>query len=230
QSVAVRLLVQRERERRAFKSASYWDLKALLEQDKIPFEAKLMTIAGQRVANGSDFDDRTGQLIPGRQVVLLNSAEAIALQARLSHKPWEVSQVEEKPTQRKPSPPFTTSTLQQESNRKLGISARDTMRVAQKLYEEGFITYMRTDSVHLSEQAITAARDCVQAMYGKDYLSPQPRQFTTKSKGAQEAHEAIRPAGTVFRVPNQTGLAGQELALYDLIWKRTVACQMAEAR
>ncbi|MFM8294496.1 MAG: type I DNA topoisomerase [Microcystaceae cyanobacterium] len=230
QSVAVRLLVQRERERRAFKSASYWDLKALLEQDKIPFEAKLMTIAGQRVANGGDFDDRTGQLIPGRQVVLLNSAEAIALQARLSHKPWEVSQVEEKPTQRKPSPPFTTSTLQQESNRKLGISARDTMRVAQKLYEEGFITYMRTDSVHLSEQAITAARDCVQAMYGKDYLSPQPRQFTTKSKGAQEAHEAIRPAGTVFRVPNQTGLAGQELALYDLIWKRTVACQMAEAR
>lgn len=230
QSVAVRLLVQRERLRRAFKEAGYWDLKALLEQAKSPFESKLITIAGKRVATGSDFDDNTGQLIPGRDVILLNEAEAIALKERLTGKPWQVTNTEERPTNRKPSPPFTTSTLQQESNRKLGISARDTMRVAQKLYEEGFITYMRTDSVHLSDQAIAASRSCVEQMYGREYLSPQPRQFTTKSKGAQEAHEAIRPAGTEFRIPNRTGLSGQELALYDLIWKRTVACQMAEAR
>lgn len=230
QSVAVRLLVQRERERRAFQSAGYWDLKAGLTQDKSPFDAKLTTVGGRKVAIGSDFDPQTGQVIAGRQVVLLNEAEANALKARLDGKPWQVSATEEKPSVRKPSPPFTTSTLQQEANRKLGTSARDTMRVAQKLYEEGFITYMRTDSVHLSEQAITASRNCVTQMYGRDYLSPQPKQYTTKSKGAQEAHEAIRPAGDHFRTPQQTGLSGQEFALYDLIWKRTVACQMADAR
>jgi DNA topoisomerase-1 len=230
QSVAVRLLVKRERERRAFKEAGYWDLKALLLAEKSLFEVKLMTLAGKRIANGSDFDPSTGKLIPGKNVVLLNEADAIALKDRLSGKPWQVSNTEEKPTTRKPSPPFTTSTLQQEANRKLGTSARDTMRTAQKLYEEGYITYMRTDSVHLSEQAITAARSCVQQMYGAEYLSLKERQFTTKSKGAQEAHEAIRPAGSEFRIPNQTGLSGQELALYDLIWKRTVACQMADAR
>jgi DNA topoisomerase-1 len=230
QSVAVRLLVQRERERRAFQSAGYWDLKAGLSHDKSPFDAKLTTLGGQKVATGSDFDPHTGQVTPGRRVVLLNEAEAVALKARLEGKAWQVSATEEKPSIRKPSPPFTTSTLQQEANRKLGTSARDTMRVAQKLYEEGFITYMRTDSVHLSEQAITASRHCVTQMYGKDYLSPQPKQYTTKSKGAQEAHEAIRPAGDRFRTPQQTGLSGQEFALYDLIWKRTVASQMADAR
>ncbi|BFM39624.1 type I DNA topoisomerase [Synechocystis sp. LKSZ1] len=230
QSVAVRLLVQRERERRAFKEASYWDLKAQLIQSQNPFEAKLVSLGGEKLATGADFDPRTGQLSAGKKVVVLDQAQATALKARLTGKPWQVSQTEEKPTTRKPYPPFTTSTLQQESNRKLGISARDTMRIAQKLYEEGFITYMRTDSVHLSEQAIAAARSCVQQMYGREYLSPQPKQYTTKSKGAQEAHEAIRPAGTEFRIPNQTGLTGQELALYDLIWKRTVACQMADAR
>lgn len=230
QSVAVRLLVQRERERRAFKEASYWDLKALLEQEKTPFESKLITLGDKRIANGSDFDPKTGTISRNKDVVLLKEADAIALKERLTGKPWQVSNTEEKPTTRKPSPPFTTSTLQQESNRKLGISARDTMRIAQKLYEEGYITYMRTDSVHLSEQAIAAARNCVEQMYGKEYLSQKVRQFTTKSKGAQEAHEAIRPAGEEFRIPNQTGLSGQELALYDLIWKRTVACQMAEAR
>ncbi len=230
QSVAVRLLVQRERERRAFREASYWDLKALLEQEKTPFESKLMTLGGKRIANGGDFDPKTGTISKNKDVVLLNEADAIALKERLTGKPWQVTNTEEKPTTRKPSPPFTTSTLQQESNRKLGISARDTMRIAQKLYEEGYITYMRTDSVHLSEQAIAAARNCVEQMYGKEYLSQKVRQFTTKSKGAQEAHEAIRPAGGEFRIPNQTGLSGQELALYDLIWKRTVACQMAEAR
>ncbi len=230
QSVAVRLIVQRERERRAFKTAGYWDLKATLEKDKSAFESKLITLAGKKVANGSDFDDHTGQLIQGRDVVLLDEAQATALKDRLEGKIWTVSQTEEKPTIRKPSPPFTTSTLQQESNRKLGISARDTMRIAQKLYEEGYITYMRTDSVHLSDQAIAAARSCVEEMYGKEYLSPKVRQYTTKSKGAQEAHEAIRPAGNRFRIPQETGLGGRELALYDLIWKRTVACQMADAR
>ena len=138
--------------------------------------------------------------------------------------------VEEKPTTRKPVAPFTTSTLQQEANRKLRLSARETMRTAQGLYERGFITYMRTDSVHLSDQAINAARSCVEAKYGKAYLSPSPRQFSTKARNAQEAHEAIRPAGESFRDPSATGLDGRDLALYELIWKRTVASQMAEAR
>ncbi len=230
QSVAVRLLVQRERERRAFQSGGYWDLKALLEKDKNSFDAKLVTLGDKKIATGSDFDPNTGKIAQGRDVVLLDETQANALKDRLDGKPWTVSNTEEKPTTRKPAPPFTTSTLQQESNRKLGISARDTMRIAQKLYEEGYITYMRTDSVHLSEQAITAARNCVEQKYGKEYLSPKPRQYTTKSKGAQEAHEAIRPAGNEFRTPQETGLSGHEFSLYDLIWKRTVACQMANAR
>ncbi len=230
QSVAVRLLVNRERERRAFRKGSYWDLKATLLQAENPFEAKLISLAGRRVATGSDFDESTGQLFGDRNVVLLNEAEAQQLRGRLLTQTWTVSGLEERPVTRKPSPPFTTSTLQQESNRKLRLSARDTMRVAQGLYERGFITYMRTDSVSLSQQAIAAARDCVQQMYGAAYLSPQPRQYSTKSKGAQEAHEAIRPAGNSFRTPQQTGLTGSDLALYDLIWKRTVASQMAEAR
>jgi DNA topoisomerase-1 len=230
QSVAVRLLVQRERERRAFLSGGYWDLKALLKQKKSPFEAKLVTLGGKKLATGSDFDPNTGKIAKGRNVVLLNEAEAVALRDRIFEKTWTVTNTEERPTTRRPAPPFTTSTLQQEANRKLGISARDTMRTAQKLYEEGYITYMRTDSVHLSDQAVTAARRCVEQMYGKEFLSPKPKQYTTKSKGAQEAHEAIRPAGESFRTPQQTPLSGRELALYDLIWKRTVACQMADAR
>ncbi len=229
QSVAVRLLVSRERQRRAFRQGSYWDLKATLEA-KGSFEARLVTLAGTKVATGSDFDEATGQIVAGRNVVLLNEAEARTLQQRLKGKPWKVTDLEERPVTRKPSPPFTTSTLQQEANRKLRLSARDTMRTAQSLYEQGYITYMRTDSVHLSAQAIAAARSCVEKMYGKEYLSPQPRQYTTKSKGAQEAHEAIRPAGSTFRTPKETGLSGRELDLYDLIWKRTVACQMADAR
>jgi len=230
QSVAVRLLVQRERERRAFRRGAYWDLKALLMKDKTSFEAKLITVGGTRVATGSDFDEATGQITAGREVLLLDEAQALALYERLQSTPWTVSNLEERPSTRKPSPPFTTSTLQQESNRKLRISARDTMRTAQSLYEQGYITYMRTDSVHLSQQAIAAARNCVERKYGSDYLSPQPRQYTTKSKGAQEAHEAIRPSGTTFRTPQETGLSGRDLQLYDLIWKRTVATQMAEAR
>ncbi|MBD2369531.1 MULTISPECIES: type I DNA topoisomerase [Leptolyngbya] len=233
QSVAVRLLVNRERQRRAFRKGAYWDLKALLaiEADsRQEFEAKLVTLAGRKLATGADFDESTGQVAAGRNVVLLSEEEARALQARLDGKTWTVSDLEERPVTRKPSPPFTTSTLQQESNRKLGLSARDTMRTAQSLYEQGYITYMRTDSVHLSQQAIAATRSCVEEMYGAEYLSPSPRQYTTKSKGAQEAHEAIRPAGSTFRTPKQTGLKDRELKLYDLIWKRTVATQMADAR
>ncbi|MGL6139272.1 MAG: type I DNA topoisomerase, partial [Planktothrix sp.] len=220
QSVAVRLLVSRERERRAFRSGGYWDLKALLEHTQSRFDSKLVSLAGVKVATGSDFDESTGKIASGRKVVLLDEAASEALKQRLSGKPWTVANLEEKAVTRKPSPPFTTSTLQQESNRKLRLSARQTMQTAQSLYERGYITYMRTDSVHLSEQAITAARECVEQKYGKNYLSPKPRQYTTKSKGAQEAHEAIRPAGSSFRTPQETALSGAELNLYDLIWKR----------
>jgi DNA topoisomerase-1 len=230
QSVAVRLLVQRERARRAFKSGSYWDLKARLEQAGSGFEAKLSQLGGVKIAGGSDFDESTGALKAGSKVKLLSEAEARQLREAALKAPWTVAEVEEKPTVRKPVPPFTTSTLQQEANRKLRLSARETMRTAQGLYERGFITYMRTDSVHLSDQAINAARSCVDAKYGKDYLSPTPRQFSTKARNAQEAHEAIRPAGESFRTPNETGLKDKDLALYELIWKRTVASQMADAR
>ena len=236
QSVAVRLLVNREQQRRAFRQGSYWDLKATLvatgtaPEAKGSFDARLVSLAGTKVATGSDFDEATGQIAARRNVVLLNEAEARALLERLTGKTWTVTDTEERPVTRKPAAPFTTSTLQQEANRKLRLSARETMRTAQSLYEQGYITYMRTDSVHLSAQAIAAARSCVEQLYGKNYLSPQPRQYSTKSKGAQEAHEAIRPAGSNFRTPQETGLSGRELSLYDLIWKRTVATQMADAR
>jgi DNA topoisomerase-1 len=230
QSVSVRLLVERERARRAFRSGTYWDLKASLAHGQIPFDAKLTHLGGERVANGSDFDESTGAIKVGSKVKLLAEAEARALQQAAMAGRWQVAAVEAKPTVRKPVAPFTTSTLQQEANRKLRLSARDTMRTAQALYERGFITYMRTDSVNLSEQAIKAARSCVTERYGQDYLSPAPRQFTTKSRNAQEAHEAIRPAGEAFRTPGETGLESRDLALYELIWKRTVASQMADAR
>ncbi len=235
QSVAVRVLVNRERQRRAFRKGTYWDLKATLETASVEnnlasFDARLISIGGVKVASGSDFDEGTGQITPGRRVVLLSETDGFDLQQRLLHEPWRVDDLDERASIRKPSPPFTTSTLQQEANRKMRLSARDTMRTAQSLYEQGYITYMRTDSVHLSEQAIACARSCVSQLYGVDYLSPQPRQYTTKSKNAQEAHEAIRPAGDTFRTPQQTGLSGRELGLYDLIWKRTMATQMADAR
>ena len=230
QSVAVRLLVQRERARRAFRSGSYWDLKAKLEQGGGSFDAKLTHVDGQRIANGNDFDESTGGLKAGSAVRLLSEEEARALAVSVTETPWRVDAVEEKPTVRKPVPPFTTSTLQQEANRKLRLSARETMRCAQGLYERGFITYMRTDSVHLSDQAISASRSCVESLYGKEYLSKGPRQFNTKARNAQEAHEAIRPSGESFRTPGDTGLEGRDLAVYELIWKRTVASQMAEAR
>ncbi len=230
QSVAVRLLVQRERLRRAFRSGTYWDLKAKLSKSNITFDTKLIKYDGVKVASGTDFDESTGKLKIGSNVKLLNEVEAKKLSEKLQTINWEVLSVEEKPTKRKPVPPFTTSTLQQESNRKLRLSARETMRCAQGLYERGLITYMRTDSVHLSQQAINAARDCVNSKYGKEYLTEKPRQFSNKTRNAQEAHEAIRPAGEVFKTPNETGLQGRDLSIYELIWKRTVASQMRDAQ
>lgn len=233
QSVAVRVLVQRELERRAFRKGTFWDLKATLATESgAQFDAQLSTVTGQRVAIGKDFDETTGKLKVGADVLLLEEAAARELWERLRQPemPWIVTAVDERSQVRRPYAPFTTSTLQQESNRKLGMSARETMQTAQRLYEDGHITYMRTDSESLSGEAIKAARSCVQTRYGDEYLSPEPRNFTTKSKGAQEAHEAIRPAGTEMKTAEEIGLDGREARLYALIWKRTVATQMAEAR
>ena len=230
QSVSVRLLVKRERERRSFKKASYWDLKALLSKDEINFESKLFSVEGKKVANGSDFDEKTGLLKAGNKSLILDEKQALNLLNSLKKEKWEVNKIEKKPTTRRPVPPFTTSTLQQESNRKLRLSARETMRCAQGLYERGYITYMRTDSVHLSQQAIDASRQCVLKKYGSKYLSDNPRQYNANAINAQEAHEAIRPAGEQFKTPAETELVGRDLALYELIWKRTVASQMADAK
>ncbi|MGQ0701758.1 MAG: type I DNA topoisomerase [Gemmatimonadales bacterium] len=230
QSVAVRLLVQRERERRAFHAATYWDLRAHLRHDEQGFDADLVAVQGVRVASGKDFDERTGKLADPRKVVLLDEARAQDLRKRLLKLAWTVASSEEKPGIRRPAAPFTTSTLQQEANRKLRLSARETMSVAQSLYEHGYITYMRTDSVNLSSQAIAAARESIQRLYGKEFLPPKPRHYTAKNVHVQEAHEAIRPAGSSFRRPEETKLKGRERGLYDLIWKRTVASQMTDAR
>jgi DNA topoisomerase-1 len=231
QSVAVRLIVERELERIRFKKSSYWGVLAELAKDGVNFESRLQHFKNQRVATGKDFDGLTGALISGKDVLILNEKDAAKLAADLKAGNWVVSDVEEKPTFRKPAAPFITSTLQQEANRKLGLSSRETMQVAQKLYEQGFITYMRTDSTFLSNEAITASRDCIQSKYGKEYLTPQPRNYAAKKvKGAQEAHEAIRPAGNAFMDPDETGLTGTQFRLYDLIWKRTIASQMVDAR
>ena len=224
----------RERERRAFVSGAYWDLKALLnkrpDQESHRFEAQLLSVGGLRIASGRDFDENTGRIPEGKKVLLLNQEEADKLQARLINGTWRVASVEERTSQRSPAPPFTTSTLQQEANRKLGMGARDTMRVAQSLYENGHITYMRTDSVHLSDQAVDASRRRIVELYGEEYLTEQPRRYKTKSQSAQEAHEAIRPAGDQMLPVDRLPLADRERRLYDLIWKRTVATQMANAR
>jgi DNA topoisomerase-1 len=203
QSVAVKLLVKREQERRAFRKGSYWDLKATLLKEQEAFEAKLISLGGTRLATGSDFDENTGQIAAGRTVVLLDEAQARSLQARLQTSAWTVANLEERPSTRKPSAPFTTSTLQQEANRKLRLSARDTMRVAQSLYEQGYITYMRTDSVHLSQQAITAARSCVESKYGRDYLSPKPRQYATQEQGCPGGPRGHSSGRAVF--PHASG-------------------------
>lgn len=231
QSVAVRLIAEREHERIKFKKASYWGIVAELEKDGQSFESRLLSIKDSRVATGKDFDGHTGKLLGGKEVQILDEKAAQNLTKKLQSCLFQVVEVEEKPTTRKPAAPFITSTLQQEANRKLGLSSRETMQVAQKLYEQGFITYMRTDSTFLSEEALKAARSCIQKKYGKEYLPAEPRSFAAKKvKGAQEAHEAIRPAGTSFIDPDETGLMAIQLKLYELIWKRTVASQMVDSR
>ncbi|CAM3260485.1 type I DNA topoisomerase [Rhodothermus bifroesti] len=234
QSAAVRLLVLREKERIAFVAATYWDLKALLEHEGQRFEAVLTHLDGIRIVGGKDFDEHTGRLkaglVPGREVILLDEAQAQTLAQRLSTERWRVVDLESRTVSRSPAPPFITSTLQQEASRKLGLSARQTMQIAQRLYEQGYITYMRTDSTHLSQEAIEASRRAIVERYGKAYLSPQPRQYQSRVRNAQEAHEAIRPAGREMKTAEELGLKGIDAALYDLIWKRTIASQMADAR
>ena len=231
QSVAVKLISEKEQERLKFKKSSYSGLSAYLEKDKIQFEARLLSVDGQRIATGKDFNPDTGMLIAGKDLALLDRKKAEAIVSKMSSSAFTVDEVDEKPVNRKPSAPFITSTLQQESNRKLGLSSRETMQVAQKLYEQGFITYMRTDSTFLSQEAITAARSWISKEYGKEYLPAQPRLFDAKkAKGAQEAHEAIRPSGAQLVHPSETGLVGAQMKLYELIWMRTVASQMVDAR
>ncbi len=230
QSVSVRLIVLRERERRAFQRGSYWDLKVKLSKDGQSFSAILDTLGKKKIAKGSDFDENTGKIAKGKKVLLLDEKEARTLKSRLEDQDWLVKSVTEKKSTVKPAPPFITSTLQQEASRKLRLSPRKTMRIAQSLYERGFITYMRTDSVQMSEQAVTAARKSVTSIYGEEYLHSTVRRYKGKTKGAQEAHEAIRPSGAKFILPSKADLQGQDLALYDLIWKRTIATQMADAK
>ncbi|NBB77709.1 MAG: type I DNA topoisomerase [Bacteroidetes bacterium] len=231
QSVAVWFLVDRERERMKFKSGTYYDLKASLskEGEKSRFEAVLSHLNGKRLASGKDFDENTGKLKKPDQVVLLDEEKAGKLRDQLHEASWSVTEVNVNQQKRHPSAPFITSTLQQEANRKFGFPARQTMSIAQKLYENGFITYMRTDSTNLSGQAINAARNEVKKQYGEEFLFDRVRSYG-KAKAAQEAHEAIRPAGSSFIHPAKSGLSGQQFKLYDLIWKRTIATQMAEAR
>ncbi|MFC5370899.1 type I DNA topoisomerase [Arcanobacterium bovis] len=233
QSVTTRIIVERERERMAFKPANYWDVTVSLVKEGEDFEAKLTSIDGARIATGKDFGDNgtLTEKATSAGVLTLNEELAQALAKALGSGEATVASVETKPYRRRPAAPFTTSTLQQEASRKLRLSSRDTMRLAQSLYENGYITYMRTDSVNLSEQAISAARAQIKELYGAESLPNSPRHYATKSKGAQEAHEAIRPAGDHFRTPLevQGQLQSREYALYELIWKRTVASQMADA-
>ncbi|MFD6497158.1 type I DNA topoisomerase [Streptomyces sp. NPDC060188] len=234
QSVATRLVVERERERIAFRSAEYWDLTGTFgtgragdASDPSNLVARLTSVDGKRVAQGRDFDS-LGQ-IKGANTLHLDETNARALAAALQDTNFAVRSVESKPYRRSPYAPFRTTTLQQEASRKLGFGAKATMQVAQKLYENGFITYMRTDSTTLSETAIGAARAQVTQLYGADYLPAQPRTYAGKVKNAQEAHEAIRPSGDRFRTPAETSLTGDQFRLYELIWKRTVASQMKDA-
>ena len=238
QSVAVRLVVERERARMRFRSGAWHDLEGtFIAGDKPaepPFRASLVELDGKRLAEGRDFDPATGAIATARanDVVLLDSAAAAGLADRLRDAQCSVTGVESERFTERPRAPFTTSTLQQESGRKLRYTASRTMAVAQRLYERGFITYMRTDSTNLSEQAITASRTAIREQYGEEYLPAEPRAYKSKVKNAQEAHEAIRPAGDRIRTPDEVRaeLDGDEQRLYELIWIRTVACQMADAR
>ncbi|HEX2064435.1 MAG TPA: type I DNA topoisomerase, partial [Acidimicrobiales bacterium] len=239
QSVATRMLVERERARMRFRAAGWWDLEGTFApagaptraDDEHTFTATLAALDGRRLATGKDFD-QAGRLKAGATVVRLGGDEARALAGRLAGASFEVRSVDEKPYRRSPAPPFMTSTLQQEAGRKLGFGAQRTMRAAQSLYDRGYITYMRTDSTTLSDTAISAARRQASQLYGDAYVADQPRHYTKRVKNAQEAHEAIRPAGDSFRTPEQVAreVAPDEAALYELIWKRTIASQMADVR
>ena len=238
QSVATRIIVQRERDRMAFRSAAYWDVVADLDASVSDpkaqpptFTARLTTVDGLRVATGRDFDS-LGAVRKPSEVVVLDESSAGALATGLRGAQLTVGSVEEKPYTRRPYPPFMTSTLQQEAGRKLRFSAERTMSIAQRLYENGYITYMRTDSTTLSQSAIDAARTQARQLYGEEYVYPSARQYTRKVKNAQEAHEAIRPAGETFATPDavRRELDGDDFRLYELIWQRTVASQMADAR
>ncbi len=234
QSVATRLVVERERERIAFRAAEYWDIEATLDKaegESNRFDARLVAVDGRRVATGRDFG-RDGRPVARFDGVQLDQSTAVALADALRESDFAVRSVEDKPYVRRPSAPFMTSTLQQEASRKLRMTAQTAMRVAQRLYENGYITYMRTDSTTLSESGLNAARSQARDIYGPEYVPDVPRRYERKVKNAQEAHEAIRPSGDSFRTPGQVAgeLSRDELALYDLIWKRTVASQMADAR
>jgi DNA topoisomerase-1 len=227
QSVATRLVVERERERMAFRAAQWWDLLGTFDPDS--FEARLVSLDGERIATGRDFGSDGKLRGEARQ---LDEDAARGLAERLDGAAFRVSRVERKPYVRRPSPPFMTSTLQQEASRKLRYSAQTTMRLAQRLYENGYITYMRTDSTTLSESALTAARAQATSLFGADYVPPEPRRYERKVKNAQEAHEAIRPSGDHFRTPQdiRSEVSPDEHALYELIWMRTIASQMKDAQ
>ena len=230
QSVATRIVVERERERMRFRSASWCSVEGGFSAELQPFAARLVEIGGRQVATGEDFSP-VGTLSSPDEVVLLDEPGARGLVAALTGAEFEVASVEERPYRRSPAAPFITSTLQQEAARKLRFSAQRTMQVAQRLYERGYITYMRTDSTTLSDTAIRAARDQAQALYGAQSVPRSPRMYRSKVKNAQEAHEAIRPAGDRFRTPSQVAgeLRGEERSLYELVWQRTVASQMNDA-
>lgn len=238
QSVATRLIVERERERMAFKRAPYWDIVATLSApdalgERAEFSARMIALGGKRLAGSKDFG-ADGQLTPdgfAANVRQLDEAGATAVASALKTADFTVMSMETKPYRRRPQPPFTTSTLQQTAGNRLGMGARAVMRAAQSLYENGYITYMRTDSVTLSQEGITAARNAVSYHFGDKFLSAEPKQYATKTAGAQEAHECIRPAGSRFHDPDELAskLPGDQLRLYTLIWQRTLACQMADA-
>ncbi|MFN2526301.1 MAG: type I DNA topoisomerase [Actinomycetota bacterium] len=235
QSVATRMIVERERERMAFKVAAYWDIEgsfaARAHDEDWVFTARMISLDGRRLATGKDFDS-SGAVAARGDALLLDEEAAEGLAASLAGADFEVRSVDDKPFVRAPHPPFITSTLQQEAGIKLRFSAQRTMSIAQRLYENGFITYMRTDSTTLSNSAIATARELASRMYGAEFVPQKPRVYKSKSKNAQEAHEAIRPAGDVFRMPEEVAreLSPDERRLYDLIWKRTVASQMSDAR
>ncbi len=229
QSVALKAIVDRERSRMRFVKASYWDVDAKLRHLNEDFDAHLMETGGKKLVSGKDFDEDTGTLKSNaKDLAVLDQTQAEKIALEVQQLPWRVRQVTEKPVSRKPPAPFITSTLQQEANRKLGLTSKEAMRVAQSLYEHGFITYMRTDSTALSNDALQSARQTIKDRFGVEYIPDQPRHYSSV-KAAQEAHEAIRPSLT-YTPPQETGLSGAERDLYELIWMRTLASQMKDSQ